>query len=82
MPRVKRTTVTEYQASPLTLGNLSILSGLVAAFYLFVPTGCSTVEGMGRDLQSSSRMVRDWWNRDKSKPEPMYMDAAIVEDER
>lgn len=81
MARVKRQTVTEYAPSPLSLPNLATLSGLVAAFFLFMPTGCSTVDGMGRDISASSRMVREWWNKDK-KAEPLFMDAAIVEDER
>ena len=24
--------------------------------------GCGTIEGVGRDLQTSSRMVRQWWS--------------------
>lgn len=49
--------------------------------------GCGTVEGLGRDLGTSSRMVREWWNGGqrpaasgkRSEPEPLEMDARIVE---
>jgi predicted small secreted protein len=87
MPRIRKQTITEYAPSPLSLTNLTTLSGLVAAFFLFMPTGCSTVDGMGRDISASSRMVREWWNRDNnrdnlSRSEPFYMDASIEEDAR
>lgn len=50
--------------------------------------GCGTVEGLGRDIQTSSNMVRGWW-RDRAMgtghramgtdPEPLDLDARIVD---
>lgn len=39
--------------------------------------GCGTVEGLGRDLATSSRMVRDWWG--KGDAEPLLLEASIGE---
>lgn len=50
--------------------------------------GCGTVEGLGRDLQISSNMVRQWWDGKsghkasgtRHQPEPLELDARIVEE--
>ncbi len=38
--------------------------------------GCGTVEGLGRDIATSSRMVREWWGSDR---EPLMLEASIEE---
>ena len=81
MSRIKRITVTDYANSP-NPGHLAIFAGLILAGFLFLPGGCSTVEGMGKDIQASSRIVREWWNRDKDKPAAFYMDASIDTEEK
>ena len=37
--------------------------------------GCGTIEGVGRDIQASSRMVREWWGREQR--EPLQLEASI-----
>lgn len=37
--------------------------------------GCGTIEGVGRDIQASSRMVREWWAREQR--EPLQLEASI-----
>lgn len=80
MSRIKRITVTDY-ANSMPASHLLIVAGLVSAAFLFMPGGCSTVEGMGKDIQASSRIVREWWNKDKKQP-AFYMDASINTEEK
>lgn len=39
--------------------------------------GCGTVEGLGRDIAASSRMVQEWWG--KGDQEPLMLEASIEE---
>ena len=78
MPKLKRRIIEDYHERP---GSLAIVCGLVLAGFLFLPGGCSTVEGMGKDIQASSRIVREWWNKDKKQP-AFYMDASINTEEK
>jgi len=48
----------------------SLLSILLSAFFLFTINGCSTVEGIGKDLQGAGRALSKEAKNSKSNKKP------------